>query len=511
MSRQIDNLRRQLNDVQSQMARLQREAAERETRYQQEYNLRIHGLQRSMEQALAQNDAARARQLQQQMNQLRTELTENIRRNYDELKRELSQSLERRHQELMAQIQQYFEQLQNRVDTEVTDVLNQREEERRALAEREYQAALVQFQKVSGRAHEEVFPGQLSIYQGTLQQSLLMQQQNQMEASAATSVMLTVNLKDFEYRINDKLTQWLHSYLQMEQNYIAVRGQVDRELLAVDGEVLSEDTAMHWTSHKFDMIFSCLEECGRIINDMEHYREIAGQEAVTAETVERYFRTGEAETARHLDELTRQLKYELPSRIREMRSELVSAYRCLGQRKAWAGKIVKFMKEKHNTGEAVYNGFGLREEPCDERGLYCLEFQASIGNGKVHHYIYHIVPVVQNGNTENHIRVYMDFMMGNTQFTQKQDHIMIKAILKSIEERSVHIGIGRSLEVLEGGNDEEYSLQPDPAGNKERLVRHDKASGSASISKEGTKERSVSGMNRAGNVKKNKAKQVYAK
>lgn len=493
----IGNLTRQMNQLQSEIARLQRESADRDRKYQQEHQLRMQQLKHTMENALQRHNTQLVQQVQRQMEALNTELMNQIKQNHDSLKRELTQNLEIRHRDLMNQIEQYYQEMQNRIGSEVTDVMKQSETQKQELAQREYTAACGQYQSLTMRAHDELFPGRLTIHQGTLEQAYrMMAEQRQYEASAATSVMLKVNLKDFEYSINDKLLEWLQSYLRMEQSYQKIYGQID-DILTLDGEKINEDTAMYWTSHTYDIVFAHMEKVKQIIDEVEYHQRLVRDEVITAASVEHYIKTGEAPKCRELDENARILKYEIPGKLDDMKRELLSAYHCSAQRKVWAGRIQKYMADKHNTGEPRYNGFYEEKgKMADERAMYCIEFEIPNGNDRMNHYTIHIVPVFVEGEVRNHIRVFMDFRLGSAQYQKKQEIRYISGILHAIGEKKAYIGIGTDEEVLSGSSDEEYSLQPSSNGSGELLIRHSQReanaasqNGSAKNIKSGKQER----------------------
>lgn len=473
MSR-IGQLTSQMNDLQRQIARLQRESEERDKQYQQEHKRRMEQLKRNMQNALQNHNTQLMRQIQNEMESLNVELMNQIKRNHDALKRELTQNLEVRHQEVLRQIEQYYQEVNERIDHEVTDIITESEERKRQLAKREYNTAFEQYRYLTNRAHNELFPGKLVIYDGTLQQAYrMMEQQKQYEASTATSVMLNVNLKDLEYQINDKLSEWLQSYLRMEQSYLKIADRVEKEILTIDGKRFNEDTVMHWTNHKYDMIFACLERVKKITEETEYHQRLVRDDVLTVVTVESYIKTGDAPKVREIDENTRILKYEIPEKLNEMKQELVSAYRCSAQRKIWAEKIQKYMLHKHNTGTPCYDGFYEENgERSDERALYRLEFEKPNGNHSMSHYRFEIVPVLTDGEMQNHIRLFMDFKFGSEQYQKKQEIKYIVGILRAIGESKAYIGIGTDKMVLLGNFDEEYSLQQSTNGSGEVLVSH---------------------------------------
>lgn len=487
MSR-VGQLTRQMNELQAEIAGLQRESAERDRRYQQEHQLRMNQLKRTMENALQRHNTQLVQQTQREMEELNREMLSRIERNHESLKRELTENLEARHRELLQQLEQYYQDVQKRIDTEVTEVMKEDDARKLELAQKEYHAACEQYRILTGRAHNELFPGKLMIYNGTLQQAQrMMEEQRQYEASAATSVMLKVNLKDLEYSINDKLAQWIQSYLPMEQNCQRISDRVDEEILTIDGEKISQDTAMHWTGHKYDMVFECLERVKKIIDETEYHKRLVRDDVLTVVSAEDYIKTGEAPTGRELDENTRILKYEIPQKLDDLKKELSSAYLCCAQRKVWAGKIEKYMREKHCTGTPCYNGFYEENgQSADERALYHMEFEKPNGNGRTDHYTIHIVPVSADGDTQNHIRVFMNFKLGTDKYQKKQEVKYIAELLRSIGEKTAYIAVGTDPAVLSGANDEEYSLQQSSSGCGELLISHtQKNSGTSRREKEG--------------------------
>ena len=503
MSR-IGQLTRQMNELQAEIARLQRESADRDTRYQQEHQLRMHQLKRTMENALQRHNTQLVQQTQQEMEALYAEMISRIEQNHESLKRELTENLEVRHRELLKQIEQYYQDVQNRIDTEVTDVMKESDIRKRELAQREYAAACEQHRVLAGRAHAELFPGRLAIYEGTLGQAQrMMEEQRQYEASAATSVMLKADLKDLEYHINEKLTRWIQSYLPMEQNYQNISDRVKTRVLTVDGKKISRDTAMHWTGHKYDTVFECLDRVQNIIEETEYHQRLVRDEVLTIASVEDYVKTGEAPTGRELDENNRVLKYELPEKLEKLEKELASAYRCSAQRKVWAEKIGNYMSEKHCTGSPCYNGFFEEDgKEADERALYRMEFEKPGGNGRKNRYTVHIVPVTENGSMQNRIRILMNFRLGTDQYQRKQEVRYIAGILHAIGEKKAYVAVGTGPDVLTGDCDEEYSLEQSASGSGELLVSHtQKPSGASRKKKAPEKGRGGMQEKRQGTVK----------
>lgn len=472
----IRQLTREMHQLQGQIARLQRESEDRDRKYQQEHKMRMHQLKRTMENAMERHNTQLMQQTQREMDALNRELMERIQRNHEALKRELTENLEVRHQQLLNQIQQYYRDIQRRIDTEITDVMKESDEEKIRQANLEYQAAVEQYQILGRRAHEELFPGRLAVFDQTIQQAhRMMTEQRQYEASIATSIMLKVDLKDMEYSINEKLSEWLASFLRMEQSYIRISEKMEQEILLIDDRRISEDTAMHWTDHKFDMVFGCLKRVKEILDEMEIYRRRSGEEIYTAEAVEAYIKTGDAPVRRELEENTRVLSYEIPGKLQDMNKEMQSAFRCSEQRKVWAEKIAEYMEQKHNTGAPVYDGFhetpSEMEEP-DPKALYCLEFEKPVGNGRYNHIIIHIVPIYEKGEVTNHIRIFMDYQYGSTSYQRTQETRMITGILKAAGEKKLFIAVGTDSEILQGNCDEEYSIQKSSDGAGELLVNH---------------------------------------
>ncbi len=476
MSR-ISQLTNQVNQLQSELAVLQRESRERDRRYQQEHQMRMQELKHTMQNALERHNASQVQDIQRQMDALNAELMNRIQRNHDALKTELERNLEARHRDLLRQIQEYYDEVQARIDHEVSDAIRESDAQKEALAKQEYRAAAERFDVVRRRAHEELFPGRLAIYQGTLDHAnRMLREQKQFEASTATSVMLKVNLQDFEASIDDKLAEWMRSYLRMEEAFVSQNARIEHEILTIDGERLSADTAMVWTEHRYDEAFGRIRAVQKVMEDVELYRRIERDDVISIRVVESYLRQtdGEAEKpdSRGLDEYTRFLKYELPGILDEMKKELASAYRCSAQRAVWAGRMKTYFAKKHNTGLPSYDGFVEADVSKKEANLYRLDFARPNGNGRMCRYVIHIVPVMVNGEVENHIRIFMDFRVGGAAYQKKQELKLIREILHAVEEKAVHIGVGTDEDVLQGSADEEYSLQPDASGRGEQLILH---------------------------------------
>ncbi len=480
MSNEIRRLRRQANELERQIAEVRESTRQREQRLQEDYRIRLNELHTSMQRALDRHNEQEVRNLQRQAEELTRNLSQQIQSNYDELEQQLTRDLLNRHRELLQQIEDYYQRMQQYIDQNIVSSLQDSDEEKTALAQKEYAAALAAFEAVSGRAHEELFPGRLDIHRRSLDQAQLMMAQNQMEASAATSVMLAVKLKDFEYQIQEKIDQWLKSYVRMEQNYTAISMRVDKEVLTIDGQHISIDTAMHWLSPEYYVVFETLGRCKDVVDGIARY---TGEEAAAEDGAERYIRTGTAPKSRELEELYRILKYQIPGLLRRMRTELATAYVCSAQRREWARQIAGYMKNQHNTGAAVYDGFGSEGEDADEKNLYCMKFCQPVADGKKHHYVFYIVPVVEDGATENHIRLYMDFRQGNVEFQKKFEYRFIRNLMKTVGVKHASVGIGTTPDVLEGSADEAYILRPAESGRGEALS-HLKSSGMHSAEKD---------------------------
>lgn len=469
MSNEIRRLKRHADDLERQIAQLRQEARQRENQMQRDYQNRMNELQMSMQRALDTHNERETRRLQQQMRELSQNLSQQIQNNYEALEQRLTQDLLTRHRELMREIEDYYQQMQQYIDQNITSALESSDEEKAELAQKEYAAALEIFEMVSRRAHEELFPGRLDIHRRTLDQAQLMMSQNQMEASAATSVMLAVKLKDLEYQIQEKISQWLKSYLRMAENYVVISKRVTREVLTIDGQQIPRETAMHWLNPEYYVVFETLDRCEDVVEGIGKY---AVGRPVTETDVENYILTGTAPAIRELEELYRILKYQIPGILGRMKTELVTAYTCSAQRRDWAKKIAVYMKEKHNTGDAVYDGFAPEGQTEDEKNLYCIKFRQIVADERVRHYTFYIVPVVKDGVTENHVRLYMDFLQGNMEFQRKYEYKFIRNLMKTLGVKHLPVGIGIFPDVLEGGADEEYMLRPDPSGHGEVLSHY---------------------------------------
>lgn len=469
MSNEIRRLRRHADDLERQIAHLREEARQREAQMQRAYQARMDELQASMQRALDTNNEREVQKFQQQIQELSQNLSQQIQNNYDALEQRLTQDLLIRHRDLMREMEDYYQRMQQYIDQNITSALENSDAEKAGLAQKEYAAALEMFEVVSHRAHEELFPGRLDIHRRTLDQAQLMMSQNQMEASAATSVMLAVKLKDFEYQIREKITQWFKSYLRMSENYAVISKRVMREVLTIDGQRILRETAMHWLNPEYYVVFETLDRCENVVEGVGKY---TGGRPVTDTDVENYILTGTAPTVRELEELYRMLKYQIPGLLGRMKTELATAYTCSAQRRDWAQKIAVYMKGKHNTGDALYDGFGQEGQTEDEKNLYCIRFRQTVADESVRHYTFYIVPVVKNGVTENHVRLHMDFLQGNMDFQRKYEYKFIRNLMKTIGVKQLPVGIGTTPDVLEGSVDEEYMLRPDPSGHGEILSHY---------------------------------------
>lgn len=472
----LSSLQRQLNELKQNEARLRREMDEQVQRINTEYKIRLSSLERGITQAINQNNAQQALRLQQQIEQLRQEQERSTRAAYDQLDRELREQIEGRQRELMEQLQAFCTQAEQRINA-LGQSLTQQDAEKAALAGTEYQNALQKYQQVDQRAHAQLFPGRMQVFMNSLRQAQTMMEQQQFEASAATSVMLTVRLTDFEYEIDDKLTQWIGSFSKLRESTGKMQRKLE-EALTVEDRHISPELAMEWLEHRYDDIFELLDRCGAVIGRVERHREQLGQAQVTNPVAERYIRTGEAESSRELSELVRTLNYELPRKITRIGEELASIWRCAGQRKAWAEAIEAYMRRKRNTGDPVRNDFRetAREEHMDGR----MEFRQPMPNGQFREVVCRIVPVLHGKETENHIRFYFKGKFPNPRFQSMYMEQYIPDVMEALQVRALNIGLGGTPEVLEGGADQHYSLQKDPRTGAELLVRHGTQPGQAS-------------------------------
>lgn len=460
----IRQLRRQANEIQNEIARLQRESEQRDRRYQRDHDENMRRLRTEMETALQRQDRHRYTRIQQQMSELNEQMMNQMQKNHATLKRQLTSNLESRHRELLQQMDAYYQKVQRQIDDEIANVQQEKEAERKETAQRELSAAQIQYNKTAMRPHEELFPGKMQIFHGTLIQAEKMIQQNQPQASAATSAMLNVSLKDFEYSINECLDRILQRYLKFECLYIQLNDQMQNEVLTIDDVTLNEDTARYWLDNSFSNVFGIMEWCRNLVEQMHAYTTPEDENMVSAAVVERFIKGGTTVRERELDEMIRELKYQLPGDMKKMQIHLQSAYRCSAQRKNWAEKIMNYMRQYHNTGMPVYYGFN----DGDEADMYCIKFVQPSGNSAKSEYVFHIVPELMNGNMVNHIRIFMNFRSGNSVFEKKEEQKYIKNILRAIQETSVYIGIGRSRDILDGNSDTEYIIQP-AAGSPSKM------------------------------------------
>lgn len=462
---EIDDLRREVSRLERQVSDARNFARETENTLTNNYKSEVQDLRRRMEYALQQHNEEESRHLQQKMTQLMQNYSNQINFNYRFFEQKISNDLLQRHQEMVSQIEQYYRKLQENIDEIVHQQLNQDKGEKRKLAQVEYHKGLFAIQNTFERAHQELFPGELDIFNKSLTQAELMINQGIYEASIATSVLVCTKIQDFNYRMDEKLDEWMKEYLNLMKEYYILRKNFEEQVLRLNGENISVDTAKYWMGDKYDDVFNIINQCEIIENSMLRYTE---DRSGNITSQERYIKTGDAPTRRELNILCRDIKYKISPMLKGMSIELQSTYLCSVQRQEWAKRICDYMRENHNTGNPKYNGYGLYEEK-DPRQLYCIKFIRMVQN-KQRKYEVHIVPVLTNGQVENRIRLYMNFKMNDTRMQKRKEKEWIINLLKLLNIKKMSMGVGTDVNVLDGKYDENYILSFSSNSGKEELA-----------------------------------------
>lgn len=469
MALTIQGLQQQISELKREERKLRKEYEKRIRQLENETRIRMNSLRRSLEQSYEERNARQAAEYQRALDQLRRELERERLKNLRELEEQLRTNVEQRYQQLKEELEALLRRIEEDADARLT-ALEGREADKARLAREHLDQAQVQLQHTSERAHQQFFPGRLQILANSLDKAREMMNQEQYEASCATSVMLKVRLLELEGAIEDRLGRWLLSFQSLSSELASVEERITAALTTREG-VLSEDAASELLEHRYNDVFSHTDRCRSVLECVEEQRERLGAEEIDTQVAERYILSEDWESERELDELRRTLKYELPRRITQMARELASLLQCSDQRREWAKAIAEHMRRRHNTGEPVCNDFqGPPPAPDSANQGGWLLFHQPLPDERYREISFLLLPVLHGEESSNHIRIAFPGPYPNPRFKSNYMSSYIPELLRALDRQELWVGLYSDPGTMDGSTDQNYSLQSDPKTGRQVLV-----------------------------------------